>query len=48
VIGLPGEAAKIYQRLHMIEKVEECFKQVLLDFSGVYKTAKILEFAKFF
>jgi len=30
VIGLPAEAAKIYQRLHMIEKVEECFKQIII------------------
>jgi hypothetical protein len=48
VIKLPGEAAIIYQRLHMVDKVEECLNQMIFDYSGDKISAKILEFAKFF
>jgi hypothetical protein len=34
VIGLPSEAATIYQRLHMIENVEECLNQMIVGYSG--------------
>lgn len=48
MIGLPDEAARIYQNNHLIKSVEKCFKQILQDFHGDEKANKYIEFGKYF
>lgn len=48
VIGLPDEAAKIYQKNHLMKSAEKCFKQILQDFHGDEKANKYIEFGKYF
>jgi tetratricopeptide (TPR) repeat protein len=47
VIGLPDEAALIYQKNHLVKSAEKCFKQILQEHHGDDKANKYMEFGKY-
>ena len=47
VIGLPDEAARIYQKNHLVKSAEKCFKQILQEYHGDDKANKYIEFGKY-
>lgn len=48
MVGLADEAAKIYQKNHLVKSAERCFKQILQNFHGNDKANKYIEFGKYF
>jgi tetratricopeptide (TPR) repeat protein len=45
---LPDEAAKIYQKNHLVKSAEKCFKQILQTLNGDDKAKLYIEFGKYF